>query len=93
MASEKNRIQMVLEGANIKLASVVSKIDVVSSMNMIRALLEKDKLSREEIADMARGKLKAKVDQLVEALNGRVTDHHRFLPEAALEQYGSSPYR
>jgi len=79
MASEKNRIQKVLEDANIKLASVVSKIDGVSSMNMIRALLKKDKLSREDIADMARGKLKSKVDQLVEALNGKVTDHHRFL--------------
>jgi transposase len=79
MASEKNRIQKVLEDANIKLASVVSKIDGVSSMNMIKALLKKDKLSREEIADMSRGKLKNKVDQLVEALNGKVTDHHRFL--------------
>jgi transposase len=79
MASEKNRIQKVLEDANIKLASVVSKIDGVSSMNMIRALMKKDKLSREEISDMARGKLKNKVDQLVEALNGKVTEHHRFL--------------
>jgi transposase len=79
MASEKNRIQKVLEDANIKLASVVSKIDGVSSMNMIQALLNKDKLSREEIVTLARGKLKRKVDQLVEALNGKVTDHHRFL--------------
>jgi transposase len=79
MASEKNRIQKVLEDANIKLGSVVSKIDGVSSMNMIRALLKKDELSREEIADMARGRLKSKVDQLVEALNGKVTQHHRFL--------------
>jgi transposase len=79
MASEKNRIQKVLEDANIKLASVVSKIDGVSSINMIRALMKKDKLSREEISDMARGKLKTKVDKLSEALNGKVTDHHRFL--------------
>jgi transposase len=79
MASEKNRIQKVLEDANIKLASVVSKIDGVSSMDMIQALLKKDKLSKEEIADMARGRLKNKVDKLVEALNGRINDHHRFL--------------
>ena len=79
MSSEKNRIQKVLEDANIKLASVVSKIDGVSSMTMIQALLDKDSLSKEEITDMARGKLKSKVDQLVEALNGKVTDHHRFL--------------
>jgi transposase len=79
MASEKNRIQKVLEDANIKLASVVSKIDGVSSMDMIQALLKKDSLSKEEIACMARGKLKNKVDKLVEALNGRITEHHRFL--------------
>jgi transposase len=79
MASEKNRIQKVLEDANIKLASVVSKIDGVSSMNMIQALLKKDSLSKEDIVVMARGKLKSKVDQLAEALNGKVTDHHRFL--------------
>jgi transposase len=79
MTSEKNRVVKVLEDANIKLSSVVTKIYGVSSLNMIRALLEKDKLSREEIADMAKGKLKKKTDLLVKALDGRVTDHHRFL--------------
>ncbi len=79
MASEKNRVIKVLEDANIKLSSVVTKIYGVSSLNMIQALLEKDNLSREEIADMAKGKLKKKTDLLVKALDGRVTDHHRFL--------------
>jgi transposase len=77
--SEKNRLQKVLEDANIKLGSVVSKIDGKSSMKMIHALLEKDVLSREDISEMARGKLKSKVPKLVEALKGRVTEHHRFL--------------
>ena len=79
MSSEKNRLQKVLEDANIKLGSVVSKIDGKSSMKMIQSLLERDELSREEISEMARGKLKNKVPQLVEALNGRITEHHRFL--------------
>jgi transposase len=79
MASEKNRVQKVLEDANIKISSVVSKVFGVSSLNMIGVLLEKDELSDEEIAKMAKGKLKNKVNQLVEALNGNVTDHHRFL--------------
>ena len=79
MTSEKNRVQKVLEDANIKISSVVSKVFGVSSLAMICALLEKDELSADEIAEMARGKLKKKVDQLVEALNGNVTDHHRFL--------------
>jgi len=79
MTSEKNRVQKVLEDANIKISSVVSKVFGVSSLAMICALLEKDELSADEIAEMAKGKLKNKVNQLVEALNGNVTDHHRFL--------------
>jgi transposase len=79
MASEKNRVQKVLEDANIKISSVVSKVFGISSLNMIGMLMEKDELSVEEIAKMAKGKLKNKVNQLVEALNGNVSDHHRFL--------------
>jgi transposase len=85
MASEKNRVVKVLEDANIKLSSVVTKIYGVSSLSMIQALLEKDKLSREEINEMAKGKLKKKVDQLEKALNGRLTGHHRFLLRMHLE--------
>jgi len=85
MTAEKNRIQKVLEDANIKLKSVVSKIDGVSSMRIIHALLEKDTLSKEEIAEMTSGKLRSKVDQLVEALDGKVTEHHRFLLKMHLE--------
>ncbi len=85
MASEKNRLVKVLEDANIKLSSVVTKIYGVSSLNMIRALLEKDRLTKEEIADMSKGKLKKKVDLLAEALNGNVTEHHRFLLKMHLD--------
>jgi len=85
MTSEKNRLIKVLEAANIKLSSVVSKIYGVSSLALIRSLLEKDKLSREEISQLAKGKLKKKVDQLEKALNGKLTDHHRFLLGMHLE--------
>jgi len=57
----------------------------VSSLALIRSLLEKDKLSREEISQLAKGKLKKKVDQLEKALNGKLTDHHRFLLGMHLE--------
>ncbi|MDF0594325.1 hypothetical protein P0O24_12120 [Methanotrichaceae archaeon M04Ac] len=85
MVAEKNRIQKVLEDANIKLRSVVSKIDGVSSMRIIHALMEKDDLSREEIAEMTHGRLRSKMDLLVEALDGRVTGHHRFLLKMHLD--------
>ena len=57
----------VLESSNIKLSSVVSKISGVSSMAMIRSLQEKDKLSKEEISQLAKGSLKKKVDLLEKA--------------------------
>jgi transposase len=85
MTSEKNRLIKVLEAANIKLSSVVSKIYGVSSLALIRSLLEKDKLSKEEISQLAKGKLKKKVDLLEKALNGKLTDHHRFLLGMHLE--------
>ena len=85
MTSEKNRLVKVLESANIKLSSVVTKIYGVSSLALIRSLLEKNKLSREEIAKMAKGKLKKKVDLLEKAVNGKLTDHHRFLLEMHLQ--------
>ena len=86
MASEKNRLQKVLEDANIKLTSVVSKVDGVSSMELIQALLTQDEISREDIAAMVCGKLKNKIDQLVQALHGRLTDHHRYLLRLHLKQ-------
>lgn len=85
MTSEKNRLIKVLEAANIKLSSVVTKIYGVSSLALIRSLLEKDRLSREEISQLAKGKLKKKVDLLEKALNGKLTEHHRFLLRMHLE--------
>jgi len=78
-------LQKVLEDANIKLTTVVSKVDGRSSMNMIQTLLTKDELTREEIKALVHGKLRSKIDQLVEALNGKLTDHHRFLLKIHLE--------
>ena len=46
---------------------------------MIIALLEKDELSPEEIKSMAKGRLRNKIDLLIKALDGNLTDHHRFL--------------
>jgi transposase len=85
MTSEKNRLIKVLEAANIKLSSVVSKICGVSSLALIRSMLEKDRLSREEISQLAKGKLKKKVDLLEKDLNGKLTNHHRFLLKMHLE--------
>jgi transposase len=80
-----NRVQKVLETANIKLASVVSDIQGMSARAMLEALLTGD-LTPPEMAALARGRLQQKLDQLEEALDGRVRDHHRFLLRHLLAQ-------
>ncbi len=73
-----NRLQAVLEDANLKLASVVTDIYGVSARAMLEAILAGER-DGEALADLARGRLRAKRDQLKEALEGRVTAHQSFL--------------
>jgi transposase len=80
-----NRLQAVLEDANIKLAAVVTDIRGVSARAMLEALIvgERDVTV---LADFARGRLRAKRDQLEEALQGYCTPHHSFLLTEYLSQ-------
>jgi transposase len=73
-----NRIQKVLEDANVKLGSVASNALGVSVRSMIEALIrgEHDPV---KLADLAQRRLRKKIPQLRMALHGSVTDHHRFL--------------
>jgi transposase len=73
-----NRIHKVLEDANIKLACVASDVLGASGRDMLEALIAgvTDPI---QLADLARKRLREKIPQLRLALQGRVTDHHRFL--------------
>jgi transposase len=73
-----NRVQAVLEDANIKLASVVTDIRGVSARAMLEALIAGHR-DVAALADLARGRLRAKRAQLEEALQGYFTPHHSFL--------------
>ena len=77
-ASAANRIQKVLEDANIKLASVATDVLGTSGRAMLEALIA-GVTNPETLADLARMRLRAKIPELQLALTGRVTDHHRFL--------------
>ena len=88
MTSEKNRVQKVLEDANIKLSSVATDIFGTSGQQMINALLETNS-TPEEIAELAKGRLRKKIPELVEALRGNVSDHHRYLIEMSLRHLES----
>jgi transposase len=73
-----NRIQKVLEDTNIKLASVVTDITGVTARAILRALLEGQQ-NPQTLASLARGRLLRKKEQLEEAVQGTLKDHHRFL--------------
>ena len=77
-AAEVNRIQQVLEGANITLAGVASDILGVSGRAMLRALIDGE-TDPAALAELAKGKLRSKRELLEQALQGRVRPHHRFL--------------
>lgn len=82
--AEKNRLQNVLEDANIKLGSVMSNIFGVSGQAMVNALIAGQN-NPEILSNLAKGSLVKKKDKLIKALNGKLTDHHRFMLKLILE--------
>lgn len=87
-----NRVQKVLEDANIKLASVVTDIQGVSARRMLAAIIAEEEDS-EQLAELAKGRLRNKIPELVEALTGHVRDHHRFLLQELLEHVDGLNHR
>jgi transposase len=73
-----NRVQKVLEDANVKLGSVASNALGVSGRLMIEAII-RGEYDPVKLADLARSRLRKKIPQLQRALKGSVTEHHRFL--------------
>jgi transposase len=77
-SAEVNRLQKVLEGANIKLSVVAKDLTGVSSRAILAALLD-GHLDAAAMAQLARGKLRAKIPQLEQALVGQFGAHQRFM--------------
>ena len=84
--AEKNRIQKVLEVANVKMGSVVSDVFGVSGQEMLSALLSGQEMEAAQIAEMAKKRLRLKIRELTEALEGhKMNDHHRFLIQQSID--------
>jgi transposase len=77
-ARETQRLHKVLEDAGIKLASVASKTLTVSGRAMLDALVAGQR-DPEALAELARGRMRAKIPALRDALEGRFGDHHALL--------------
>lgn len=75
--AEKNRIHKMLQDANIKLSSYMTDVFGVSGRLLLQKLMDGEVLEEAELRQLVKSKLKAKVPQLIEALNGRLRFHHR----------------
>jgi transposase len=81
--AETNRLHKTLEGANIKLAAVVSDVRGRSARAMLAALVAGE-TDAAAMAQLAQKRMRAKIPELEQALIGRVGPHHRFLIAAHL---------
>ena len=68
LRAEKNRIQKVLEVANVKVGNIVSDVFGVSGQAMVEALLSGKELKAEQVAELAKRRLRQKIPELTEAL-------------------------
>jgi transposase len=83
-SSERNRLQKVLEDANIKLSSVVTDTFGVSGKLIIEAIINGQNDPR-TLADFARGSLVRKRALLSQALLGNISPHHRYMLAASMQ--------
>ncbi|WP_018791519.1 IS110 family transposase [Salinispora arenicola] len=79
------RLEKLLEDALIKVTSVASKLQTLSTRDMVEALIAGRRDPR-ELAGLARGRLRGKHAALVEALTGRFDEHHSELARILLDQ-------
>jgi transposase len=79
------RLEKLLEDALIKVSAVASTMDTLSVRDMLEALIAGER-DPKVLADLARGKMKAKRAALIEALTGKFDDHHAELARLLLDQ-------
>ena len=85
-AAVANRIQKLLESANIKLGQVATNVLGLSGRLMLQALADGEE-DAAQLAQLAKGKLKAKAAQLKQSLTGHLSPTQRFLLHELLRQY------
>jgi transposase len=85
--SEVQRLGNVLQDAGIKIDSVASSIATKSGLAMIEALIDGERRPA-VLADLALGKMRAKIPDLTLALEGRFSDHHALMCRLHLDHIG-----
>jgi transposase len=80
-----SRLEKLLEDALIKVSAVASKLDTLPVRDMLEALIGGER-DPQVLASLARGRMRAKHDRLVQALTGKFDDHHAELARMLLDQ-------
>ena len=84
ISSEKNRIQKILEDANIKLSCVVSDMSGATATKIIDAMIGGED-NIDELLKFRHGKMKATREELASSLKGYLTEHHKFMLQTIKE--------
>ena len=84
--SERNRVQKLLERSNVKFGNIVSDVFGVSGQRFLAALLKPEPPTAAEIAQLAKGRLRNKMAQIAETLEGhRLDEHLRWMIQHCLD--------
>lgn len=83
--AERNRVQKILEDANVKIGDVLSDVFGLSGQAVLEGLLENQE-NAQQVVKRVHWSLQAKIPKLIEALEGhRMTEHHRFMIRQSLD--------
>ena len=83
-AREYNRIDKVLQGANIKLSSVASSMGTKSGLEMVRSIANGE-INAEVLAQLAKGRMRSKIEELKKALTGLIQPHQQMLLHSMIQ--------
>lgn len=85
-ARELNRLQKMLEGANIKITTVLSDVMGVTSRNLLEYVLEnEDEITEEKAKELVVTKIHAKLEDVVKAMNGIITPFQKIIIKEVIE--------
>src|SRR3954453_18593958 len=82
---EATRLELMLEDASIKLSVVASSLTTVSARAMLAALIDGERDPR-VLAELAKGKMRAKIPELAQALDGHFEGHHARMARSILDR-------
>jgi transposase len=86
LGAEKNRIQKVLEAANVKIGNIISDMFGVSGQAMVSVLISRREIAVEQIADLSKRRRRQRIPELKEALERhQMNEHHRWLIQQSVD--------